>query len=451
MTTNLRCVALAGAVAAMLTLSAALRPAGAQTHLVAADTTPATDKQSTTAKDPGAAATPAGGAGTSTAAAAGAAAQQGGTPASGLDFSGWVFGSYQYRTDFAPVSTCRGANLPNCHDFNQFTLDRAYLTFRAPAGNRASVRVTTDIFQNADTTKNNNGFYKGWVVRLKYAYLQYDFLKDPKTLGGFTANARIGVLHTVIIDHEELFWPRYLSQTAVERDGWFSSADLGVASTISAPNHMGEVYATITNGATDGKGYTGFASDPYKDYAGRLTVTPFGNTDGFLKTLDLSGWYFRGAINSKFSADVTPGDNGPIGTGLDRRRYGAMVGIRDRRVTAMGEYSERFDDGEFGSNTPGSPDVIFTKKQTLTDGFIIVRPFEIVTPGVKSPFGALFRFDDYRPDVSRPFLRQFLVAGAFWDPTSKTSLALDYQESKGRNGDTTPFTKTFLLQFQAYF
>jgi hypothetical protein len=372
--------------------------------------------------------------------------------------SGWVFGSFQYRTDKTPVnfpspgsSTCRGQNAVTCQNFNQFTLDRAYLTFRTNAGTHAYVRVTTDIFQNTDTTKNNNGFYKGWVVRLKYAYLQYDYLHDPAAFGGFTANARIGILHTVVIDHEEGFWPRYLAQVALERDGWFSSADLGAATTISFPQHLGEFYATVTNGATDGKGYTGFASDRFKDVAARATITPFGAQDGILKTLEATGWYFTGAINSKFAADTSAADNGAIGSGLQRRRDGGMLGIKDRRLTAMLEYSERFDDGEFGSNTPASPEGIFTKKQTLVDGFAIVRPLEIANPGVKSPFGALFRYDVYKPDVSKDGKRDYLIGGIFWEPTSKTTLALDYQESKGVDGDASPFTKTFFLHFQAFF
>ena len=48
------------------------------------------------------------------------------TPA--LDFSGVVFGSYTYRTDSAAKAGLGGQNP------NQFSVDRAYLTFRMPAG-----------------------------------------------------------------------------------------------------------------------------------------------------------------------------------------------------------------------------------------------------------------------------------------------------------------------------
>src|SRR5256885_7604871 len=48
-----------------------------------------------------------------------------------IDFSGAIFANYQYRTDI------------QAKDFNKFDVERAYLTFRMPAGDRTSIRVTT--------------------------------------------------------------------------------------------------------------------------------------------------------------------------------------------------------------------------------------------------------------------------------------------------------------------
>src|SRR5437870_4324387 len=79
-----------------------------------------------------------------------------------LNFSGVLYANYQYRTDAANK------------DFNKFDLERTYLTFRMPAGDKASIRVTADVFQQQNAT--NAAYYAGWVVRIKYAYAQYDFL-----------------------------------------------------------------------------------------------------------------------------------------------------------------------------------------------------------------------------------------------------------------------------------
>jgi len=111
-----------------------------------------------------------------------------------------------------------------------------------PAGDRASIRITADVFQQ--TTAPQDAFYRGWVVRAKYAYLQYDLIKSTS----WNANIRGGLLHNVVIDHIEQFWPRWISQSPVERAGFFSSSDAGVATTLSFPNKLGEIYATVVNG-----------------------------------------------------------------------------------------------------------------------------------------------------------------------------------------------------------
>ncbi len=122
-----------------------------------------------------------------------AAAQTASSTPPTLNFSGVLYGNYQYRGD-------AGASKAQ----NKFDLERVYLTFRMPAGERGSIRVTTDLFQQ--TTSGNDAYYKGWVLRAKYAYFQYDFLKNAR----WVAVARAGLVHTVVIDHSETFWPRWI-------------------------------------------------------------------------------------------------------------------------------------------------------------------------------------------------------------------------------------------------
>ena len=58
----------------------------------------------------------------------------------------------------------------------QVDVERVYFTFRMPAGDRGSIRITTDLFQQ--TTSGSDSYYKGWVLRAKYAYFQYDYSKS---------------------------------------------------------------------------------------------------------------------------------------------------------------------------------------------------------------------------------------------------------------------------------
>ncbi|HEY2897009.1 MAG TPA: hypothetical protein VGJ12_07720, partial [Gemmatimonadaceae bacterium] len=219
----------------------------------------------------------------------------------GLDFSAWLFGDFQYQTDDAAKSA-NGGSAPN-----KFDIGRVYLTFKGPLGDRVSYRATTDIKQGGGTDS-----YKGWFVRLKYAYLQYDYMK-PNT-DGASAFARLGVLHTVLVDHEENFWPRYLAQTGVEKNGFFSSADLGVATQITLPNKIGEIYADVVNGT----GYDNPENNKYKDFQARLTITPLAKTTSIVKTLTISPWYSYGGNTSVFLNDPVS----PITDRLKKDRYG---------------------------------------------------------------------------------------------------------------------------------
>ena len=341
------------------------------------------------------------------------------TPA--FDFSGLFFGSFSYRTDSAAKLANGGK------ERSQFNIDRVYLTFRMPAGDDGSIRVTTDIFQQAGAAA---AYYAGWVVRIKYAYFQYNFLHDIGGMKGFNAVARIGALHTVSVDHYELFWPRYLEQTGIERNGYFSSADVGVAALVTLPNKLGEVYATITNGP----GYTSGETDRFKDYALRVSLTPFGAGDGIFKTFTISPWVYLGKTASAHQNDATPATNGPVSDGLNRNRYGILIGNRDRRLTFGVNYAQRTETFESGANSVASPLVTADTAGTLTDGFVIVRPFELMNGSKKSPFGVLARYDNFVPKSSSIAgvggsapSQQRTIAGIFWDLNSRATLALDYQ------------------------
>ncbi len=180
-------------------------------------------------------------------------------------FSGVLYLNYQYG---GPT---------NNQSQNRFDVDRAYLNFRAAAGTRDSIRVTVDVFQQRDPASDD--FYAGWAVRFKYAWLNHEFVSgsasDTRVYG------RIGLLTTVIIDKEEQYWNRGLSQVATEQAGYFSSSDAGAAAIVSLPDKLGEVYTTIVNG----NGYASRETDRFKDYQARVTLSPWANGSGFLKGL----------------------------------------------------------------------------------------------------------------------------------------------------------------------
>jgi len=353
-----------------------------------------------------------------------------------LDFSGWLFGNYQWRTD--PTSEAATGGLPG----NKFDIGRAYLTFRMAAGDRGSIRVTTDIFQQSPSA-----YYAGWTVRLKYGYFQYDLTKNLLGVQGLGAVGRIGMIQAVMVDYIENYWPRWLGNAAEELNGFYSSADVGAGSLITLPNRHGEIYTVITNGSNYSSGET----DRFKDFAARVSLTPFGNDSGFFRTLSITPFYLLGASGSAFAAPPNS-----ISEGLQKDRRGIFVGLRDRRLQAGAEFSQRVETAESGVPPARA---VYDRTSNLTSGFAIVRPFEIANPKKRSPFAIVGRydnFDSYSRNAGLPVNilipdNKFVVLGVIWDVNARASLALDYQEMKAETNVTTFPTKTLFLHWQATF
>ena len=359
------------------------------------------------------------------------------SPAPTLDFSGIMFGHWLMRTDSLARSTT-GGKRPT-----RFDLARVYLNFRMPAGEKGSIRATTDILQ---TTAG--GYYAGWTVRMKYAYFQYDATRTLFGVDGLAANARVGMIPNFIVDHVDTFWPRWLSQDALETYNFFSSADVGVGSVLTMPKRRGEAYATIVNGT----GYTAGETDRFKDVGARYSWTPFANDSSALRTLAITPWYSLGRAAGNFfnggPGQVGPGANGAITEGVQRDRRGVFVGLRDRRVTGGLEFAQRIEGVETGLNTAASPRVVRTRTSDLIDAFVLVRPLELADKSKRSRLTLFGRFDNFDfdgPASVTPFVvaseTRLLWGGILWDLNARSTFSIDFQQSKGTtattNGTTT--------------
>src|SRR6266404_610420 len=347
-----------------------------------------------------------------------------------VDFSGVLYANFQYRGDKGPAKSS-----------NKFDLERAYLTFRMPAGDRASIRITADVFQQ--TTTPNDNFYRGWVIRAKYAYLQYDLIKSAS----WNANIRGGLLHNVVIDHVESFWPRWISQSPVERAGFFSSSDAGVATLWTLPNKLGEFYATVVNGP----GYTSRETDRFKDYAARLSITPLsGSSNKVIKTFTLTGWTYVGAVASSF-VNGGAGQIGPVGSSLPRTRAGVFAGVRDPRFSAGAEWDTSKDARETGANTLVSPRVEVDTTGRLLAGFATIKPFQLLNATSTFPLGLIARWDRFKPNTGTDSYINTVIGGLTWDLNKKSALSLDYQEQTPHSGAIATATKTYFLHLVANF
>ena len=362
-------------------------------------------------------------------------------PASPL-FSGTVFGNYNYQL---PTTDNPFANQTN----NAFVIDRAYLNFRMSAGEHVSVRVTTDIYQSTESTSN------AYTVRAKFAYLQYD---GTRQASGAQLTGRVGILQNVVVDHFENFWPRYISQSAVERALFFATADVGIAALYTMPNKFGEIYATVVNGP----GYTTRERDRFKDVAMRVSLTPLAKRDvpPLMQNLTLTAWAYRGATASAF-VNGGAGQNGAIGDALARNRSGVFAGIRNQRFVLGGEVDQRTDEAEVGDNTPASPRALSSVTARLVSGIFVIRPFAFQSADGKSPFGIVTRYDRVNPTASSSGpvpptvssdVYHTLIAGVFADISTQAQVALDYQEQLSRGGSLPPNpSKGYYLHFLVNF
>lgn len=350
-----------------------------------------------------------------------------------IDFSGVLYTNYQYRTD------------SRAKNFNKFDIERVYLTLRMPLGDRTSVRVTTDVFQQQ--TPGNDAYYQGWTMRLKFAYLQYNYIMGAKPTD-FSAAARFGMIQTVVIDQEEQFWPRWISQTDLERAGLFNVADAGVSTALTLPNKWGEIYAAVVNGP----GYMSREVDRFKDPQARLTLTPLANSHSpLLASWAITPWYYKGTVASRFVAGGA-GQVGPVGSGLERNRWGLFTGIRDPRITLGAQYTGFKGQTEAGLNTPFSPRVVVDTTGHLVSGFAIARPLALVDTAW-SRLGLLARYDKVTTNTTTNGTYHVFIGGLLFDLSRRASVSFDYQEQLV---DTPPVTgnlplKTYFVHVVANF
>ena len=351
-----------------------------------------------------------------------------------IDFSGVIYSNFQYRGD------------SRAKDFNKFDIERIYLTFRMPAGDRAAIRVTTDVFQQQNTPAD--AYYAGWAVRIKYGYLQYSYLTGKPT--DFTAVARMGLLHTVVVDHLEQFWPRWIAQTDVERAGLNTSADAGIATQMTLPNKWGEIYGALTNGP----GYTSRELDRFKDPQVRLTLTPLANSGArLLTTWAISPWYYKGEVASRFVAGGA-GQVGPVGEGLKRDRWGIFTGIRDPHLTLGAQYTQFKGEGETGLNTGLAPRVVVDSTGHIASGFAIVKPLALFDTSY-SRLGLIARYDKVTTNTSTDAAYHVFIGGLIFDLSRRASLSFDYQEqladkNTAAGASNTPL-KTYFVHLVANF
>jgi len=193
-------------------------------------------------------------------------------------------------------------------DYNRFAITRSYLTGRARLLPRMSGRITMDARQ--DMEGDDLGDMK---VRLKYAYVEYDF-GDWGRLTGIGLEG--GIVHVVWYDFEDhINLYRVRDGMFMDRSGLFNSADFGLTLTggigedlpeeylDEVSSHHATRYGSFAVGVYNGGGYHAQERNEDKVVQGRLTVRPLPDV---IPGFQLSGLAIVGKGNQEGKGDEIP-------------------------------------------------------------------------------------------------------------------------------------------------
>ena len=299
-----------------------------------------------------------------------------------LNFSGVIFGSYNYQLPTTPAQLRNQTN-------NSFVIDRAYLNFRMAAGDRTSIRITTDVFQSADSSSN------AYTIRAKYAYLQYEGQKFSNGAAGDGADR-----HPAERDHRA-HGQLLAALSGPGGDGACRLLLVGGRRASRGSSRCRTSWERCTppwsmGPATSRGSATGSRTWPSDSRSRRWPACPPAHCS---RPSRITAWGYKGATASSFVNGGT-GQTGAVGEALDRSRAGVFVGIRDPRLVLGGELAQRHEGGETGLNTAASPRGTTETTGRMLSGFTVARPLAFFNASGKSSVGLVARYDHVRPTVS---------------------------------------------------
>lgn len=232
---------------------------------------------------------------------------------------------------------------------NQFSIQRAYINVLGRFGGGISTRITTDI---APTGTGNQ------QIRLKYAFLGWTPTNSKLTY-------KFGLVQTPYIDFEETLWDyRMQGPIAVDRNGYMSSADVGVGVDGRWNNEGVNAQFLLFNG----EGYSGGTGDNHKDaglrVSGRLSKTNDASRTGGLR---LTGYAGVGKATG----------------GADRNRYLVIGSYKTQQLTLAAEYVSTKDAAITGSILSAFGVYRFAKSKVAAIGRVDVLDPDTDTPNNK--------------------------------------------------------------------
>jgi phosphate-selective porin O/P len=222
----------------------------------------------------------------------------------------------------------RDANGDLVHS-NGFNVGRAYINVTGQLHHLVSFRVTPDVSREADSGSTLSGSY---VFRLKNAYAQLN-LDDwfPKSTW-----VRLGLQPTPYTEMiESVYQYRFQGNVFVEREGFLSTADAGLAAHLPFPADFGDLVFGVYNG----EGYQKSETNDQKAFQIRATVRPAPRVP-IVKGLRLTGFwdadhYVRDAKRERAIGALTF-EHPFVNAGFEYIDAKDQVSLADRELHARG-------------------------------------------------------------------------------------------------------------------
>jgi hypothetical protein len=299
-----------------------------------------------------------------------------------------IFADYTFQS--APVSKDSDGNSIHPGSFN---VSRAYINVTGQLNRRITFRITPDITREAGSGSSLNG---SQTFRLKYGFAQLS-LDDWTTKGSWV---RLGVQQTPLLDFAEgIYRYRFQGTMFVEREGYLTSSDAGLAAHYNFAGDYGDIHGGVYNG----EGYSKAETNNQKAVQIRASVRPLpGSLLG--KGLRVTGFYdadhyVKGAAKQRLVETVT----------FEHTRFAAGF------------------------------DHVNTKDQTsATARTVSGNGWSVwLNPRIANGWEILLRHDDMKPDEGSAVRRRRNIAGlAYWIPNLQkvsSSVLVDYDSLDQQN------------------
>lgn len=259
---------------------------------------------------------------------------------------------------------------------SSFNVPRAYVNVTGKLNNRFSFRVTPDVAREVGGGSSLSGSQQ---FRLKYAYAELD-LAEWLPRGSWV---RFGVQQTPYADYfDKIYRYRFQGTNFVEREGYLSSADAGIAFQYALPASYGEIHAGFYNG----EGYSKVETNDRKSLQIRASVRPLPKSapaKGLRATVFYNGdHYMQTARRERLVGQLTF-EHARVHAGVD------AVSTRDQSSMSKPEIEGR--------------------------GWSV-----FVTPRLGKGWELLLRHDENKPDRHAALVRERNITGiAYWLPNLK--------------------------------